>query len=135
MSINNLTDHIDDLSTNIRAYIDSTIEYYKLDFFNKSAKGTSAVVRILVVGVVFVFFLMFISIGLSILIGNSLGSMSYGFFIVAAFYFLVLILLLIFGKEFISKMILTKMSKSTIKETDSKKISFEDQPLKNELQK
>jgi len=131
MSINNLTDHIDELSDNIQAYLNSTLEYYKLDAFKKATRGSSIIVRLLVIGSVFLLFLGFISVGFSILIGESIGHLSYGFFIIGGVYFLLFILLLIFGKNFFNKLILVKSSKIVFNESTLKDVV--DEPLESEL--
>jgi len=132
MSLNNLPNHIDELSNNIQAYISNTLEYYKLDVFKKTTKTAVAAVKFLVVGSVFLFFLGFISLGFSILIGNSLGSLSYGFFIIGGVYFLLFLMVLIFGKAFFSKLLLKKMSKSVFPEgREEGDESIEDQIYKS----
>ncbi|MDQ7916514.1 phage holin family protein [Mesonia sp. MT50] len=131
MSINNLTNHIDELNSNAQAYIESTLEYYKLDVFKKATKTSAAVARFLVVGSIFLLFLAFISVGFSILIGKSLGSLSYGFFIVGGVYFLLFLLVLIFGKAFFSKLLLKKMSKSAFNDSGDEDESLEEELYNN----
>lgn len=133
MSINNLTNHIDELSDNIQAYINSTLEYYKLDAFKKVTRGSSIIIRLLIIGSVFLLFLGFISVGFSILIGESIGHLSYGFFIVGGVYFLIFILLLLYGKNLFNKLILEKASKIVFNESTLKDVV--DEPLESELHK
>lgn len=133
MSINNLTNHIDELSDNIQSYINSTLEYYKLDAFKKVTRGSSIIVRLLIIGSVFLLFLGFISVGFSILIGESIGHLSYGFFIVGGAYFLIFILLLLYGKNLFNKLILEKASKIVFNESTLQDVV--DEPLESELHK
>ena len=111
MAFTKLTDHINNLNENIQAYVESMLEYYKLDAFKKITKFTSLLVKLLVIGSIFLFFLGFISVGLAFLIGNAIGSLSSGFFIVGGIYLIAFILFMIFGKPLIDKLILQKFSK------------------------
>ena len=111
MAFTKLTDHINNLNENIQAYVESMLEYYKLDAFKKITKFTSLLVKLLVIGSIFLFFLGFISVGLAFLIGNAIGSLSSGFFIVGGIYLIAFILFMIFGKPLIDKFILQKFSK------------------------
>lgn len=111
MALFKTTDHIQDLTDNLRAYIDSSTEYYKLDLFKKIMKGAVSLVNLLVIGSIFLVFLMFISVAVAISIGESLDSMSSGYFIVSGFYLVVFILIVLFGKSLIRKNVLKKYSK------------------------
>lgn len=131
MSLNNLTNHIDELNENFQEYVSSTIDYYKLDIFKKTTKISASVASVLILGAIFILFLAFISVGFSILIGKSLGSLSYGFFIISGVYFLLFLLMLIFGKAFFSKLLLRKMSKSAFNDHENENVVKKDESYKN----
>ncbi|MDT0294684.1 hypothetical protein ACFQ3R_04025 [Mesonia ostreae] len=131
MSLNNLTNHIDELNENFQEYVSSTIDYYKLDIFKKTTKISASVASVLILGAIFILFLAFISVGFSILIGKSLGSLSYGFFIISGVYFLLFLLMLIFGKAFFSKLLLRKMSKSAFNDHENEIVVKKDESYKN----
>ncbi len=111
MAFTKLTDHIDELSDNIQAYIESMIEYYKLDAFKKTNKITSLIIKLLVIGSIFLFFLGFVSLGLAFLIGSAIGKLSTGFFIVGGIYLVGFILFMLFGKKYIDNLVVSKFSK------------------------
>lgn len=130
MAFTKLTDHINNLNDNIQAYVESMLEYYKLDAFKKITKVTSLLVKLLVIGSIFLFFLGFISVGTALLIGNAIGSLTGGFFIVGGIYFIAFILFMIFGKAFIDKFILQKFSKLYFNSNDLEDVL--DEPLEDE---
>lgn len=118
MAFSKLTDHIDKLSDHIQAYLANMVAYHKLDFFKKFMKGFSMLTKLLIVGSIFLFFLGFISIAIAILIGNSLGSLSLGFFIIGGVYLLVFLVLLFYWKRLIEGIFLKKFSNFVFNETD-----------------
>lgn len=118
MAFTKLTDHIEELSDHLEAYVNSMVAYYKLDFFKKFMKGFSALVKLLIVGSIFLFFLGFLSIAFAILIGKSLGSLSAGFFIIGAFYFIAFVVLLIFWRHLVEGIFLEKFSRFIFNESE-----------------
>lgn len=118
MAFTKLTDHIDALGNHIETYVASMVEYYKLSFFKKFMKGFSALTKLLIVGSIFLVFLGFVSVAFAILIGESIGSLSGGFFIVGGFYLLVFILLLVFWKKMIEGIFLDKFSRFVFNENE-----------------
>ena len=73
--------------------------------------GAVSLVNLMVSGSIFLIFILFISVGVAIVIGESLGSLSYGYFIVAGIYLLLFILYKLFGKPLITEIVLKKYSK------------------------
>ncbi|WP_121666093.1 phage holin family protein [Mesonia aquimarina] len=130
MAFTKLTDHIDELSDNIQSYIESMIEYYKLDAFKKTSKITSLIVKLFVIGSIFLFFLGFISLGLAFLIGNAIGTLSTGFFIVGGIYLVGFILFMLFGKKHIDNIVISKFSKRYFREDRLDDVV--DEPLEDE---
>ena len=118
MSIFNISKHINVVADDAKKYLDSSIEYYKLDIFKKSMSGAVSLVNLLVMGSICVIFVLFISVGLAIIIGESLNSVSYGYFIMGGFYLLILLLYRTFGKPIITKIVLTKYSKIFFQEDE-----------------
>ena len=104
MSIFNISEHISKVSDDAKKYLNSSLEYYKLDSFKK-------MMDLMVSGSIFLIFILFISVGVAIVIGESLGSLSYGYFIVAGIYLLLFILYKLFGKPLITEIVLKKYSK------------------------
>ncbi|ABG60786.1 hypothetical protein [Cytophaga hutchinsonii] len=82
-------------------YAKTTLTLYKLTMVQKSADIVSGIVSKLLLLLVMAFFLLMLSLGASLWIGEMLGKSYYGFFIVTAFYLLLFILLYIFRAQFI----------------------------------
>ena len=80
--------------------------------------GAVSLVNLLVMGSICVIFVLFISVGLAIIIGESLNSVSYGYFIMGGFYLLILLLYRTFGKPIITKIVLTKYSEIFFQEDE-----------------
>ncbi|MFD2698140.1 phage holin family protein [Mesonia sediminis] len=131
MGVNHLSDHINELNENIKNYIESQIAYYKLDIFKKMSRTSAMLVKLLVVGGIGLLFLSFFSVAIAILIGESIGALSLGYFIVAAFYALVVLYFLTLGKNFFDKLILQKLSKEFFNDDNLKQTV--DQALEKEL--
>ena len=106
-----VTDKVDEMQDNIQAYLQSTLEYYKLDLFKKLTKSTISVSRILLLGGVSFLAFTFLSFGFAFLIGEALGNNSYGFFIMGGFYVLVFIIVYIFSGKKLEKTVLKSASK------------------------
>ena len=93
-----VNDHIEDLSDDTKAYIKSLIEYYKLDALKKSTKAIATVLSLAIKGSLLLLLFMFVSIGLSFLIGEYINSVAYGFMIMGGFYLLVLLIFLLVAR-------------------------------------
>jgi len=105
-------DNVDEMNDNIQAYIKSTMEYYKLDIYKKSMKGVVSATRTLLLSGFALLVLFFISFAVAVLIGEEVGSPSVGFFIVGGFYLLVMLLIGLFGRKAIERIILKSTSKN-----------------------
>lgn len=122
MAFNKITDNFHELTENIHTYLESSREYYKLDLFKKMMKGAVSLVKLLVIGSIFLVFLLFISVAVAISIGESMGQISAGYYIVSGFYFVVFILFLIFGGPIIQTYILKKYSKIFFNESTQEEV-------------
>lgn len=112
MAFEKLTNSIEELKDNIRAFKYSSIEYYKLNLYKKFVKGIISLINILLIGFVCLIALLFLSIAVAISISNALDVPSAGYFIVGGFYVLLLILILTIGRKFIRKKVLLKSSRT-----------------------
>lgn len=126
MSIFNLSEHISKVSEDAKKYLNSSIEYYKLDSFKKMMDGVVSLVNLMVSGSIFLIFILFISVGVAIVIGESLGSLSYGYFIVAGIYLVIYVLYKLFGKPFITEIVLRKYSKVFFNESSQEDVLDEE---------
>ncbi|MFZ2906211.1 MAG: phage holin family protein [Cyclobacteriaceae bacterium] len=105
---------LDGLVDNLTGYVESRIELMKYEVKEDVARAISKVSILLFLAVFFIFFLLFASAAVAHKIGESLGSFA-GYGIVAGFYLMLLLLVLIFrepiGKALEKKMKNTLMQK------------------------
>ena len=106
MSDKKIGEHLNDLSDDAKTYIKSEIAFYKLDAYKKLIKATSSILKIVINSGILILVFAFLSIGLSLFLGRLLGLYYIGFLIVAGFYAIIFILMFIFGKPFIDKIVL-----------------------------
>lgn len=108
---NSIGNHVDNFTQDTKETINHSLEYYKLDLLKKTAisliYGGQFVIKI---GIM-ILILLFVSIGLAFLIGNKLGSVSYGFFIIGGFYIILLILIGLFGSKLLEGPVLKFLDK------------------------
>ena len=111
MAFERISANLERLNRNIKSFSRSSAEYYKLDLFDKVMKGTTSLASILVIGFLSLFFLLFLSIAASVWISEAIGESSSGFFIVAGFYLLLILFMILFGSKMIQKTMLIKASR------------------------
>lgn len=116
MALENLPNNAKELYENIQDLVKSNIEYYKLDLFEKSAKGTINLIKIVMLSSVFFFLLLFLSTAVAFWIGEEIDSVSGGFFIVAGIYLILLIAAYFFSKTSLEGIVLEKLSHKFFKE-------------------
>ena len=96
-------------------YTRTTVELAKLHAVDKTADVMSSLLSRLTVSIVIAMFAFLANIGLSLLIGELVGKLYYGFFIVSSLYLLIAIILYIFKDEWIkmpiSNFMIVKMLK------------------------
>ena len=113
----NNTSTIETLFEKAEDYTRTTAELVKLKAVDKTADVVSSMLSRGAVSIVFVMFAFLVNIGLSLWIGELLGKMYYGFFVVSSFYLLVSILLYVFRDPLIkmpvSNFIIERMLKKS----------------------
>ena len=120
-----LTENLSESGSKLQEYIESWAEYYKLRLFKHAMKLSTSLINLLVLGGVFMLFLMFFSFGIGMWLGRLLESMPLGFFIVGCFYLVIFLLILFFGKKHIDKAILSKFSELVTEDRKEEHV-FED---------
>jgi hypothetical protein len=95
-------DQLGDLVNKAKEIAETKAEIFKLKIAHKVSLTLSSVLTIMTIAFIAVIILMVISVGVAILIGPSLGGMSYGFFAVGGFYLLVGLFLFVFRKKILS---------------------------------
>lgn len=107
----NKTANVEELFQKIRDYADVRLELFKLKSINKVSGFMSSVITMIIVVILFSAVLLCITIGAALLIGACVGN-AFGFFIVAAIYLIVGLVL--YSKR--GKLIKTRVSNKLIKE-------------------
>jgi len=125
---NQLGDHFDNLSQDTKDVIKNSIEFYRLDLLKKTALSLVTGGRFILIIGILVLVLFFVSLGFAFLIGNKLGSVSYGFFIIGSFYIIVLIIVGIFGKKLLEKPVFSFLNSILEPDNDMEEV------LKKELE-
>src|SRR5690606_32095583 len=120
MAFRAITDSINQTGNKIQEYVETMAEYFKLRLFKSAMKFSTALVNMLVIGFISFLFLIFISIGGALYLSSVIGNPFSGFLIIGGVYLLSLLLVLIFGKEFIEKKLLLKFSDLLIEDDDFK---------------
>ena len=82
-------------------YLETRMELLKLQTINRTSDITSSIVSRLVLVVIVSLIVLILNIGIAIWIGDRLGKMYYGFFIVGGFYTIVALLLYAFRGKWI----------------------------------
>ena len=95
--------HFDSLVSKAETYGKTSFELIKLQTVDKVADGTSSLVAWSAVIIALILFFISLNFGLALWIGALLGNSYMGFFVVAGFYGLVGLILLIFRNKWIKK--------------------------------
>ncbi len=77
-------------------YLETRVNLLKLKAIDKSSDIVSSVVSRVVIMIIFTFGFIILNIGSSIWLGDAMGKIYYGFFVVGGFYLLLAIVLIIF---------------------------------------
>lgn len=85
----------------IESYGKTTIDLVKLKAVDKLAKISTGLVFGIILALFVFFFLMIFNIALALWLGKLLGEIYLGFFVVAGFYVLLIIILILFKKQLI----------------------------------
>ncbi|MCS3529124.1 phage holin family protein [Chryseobacterium sp. JUb7] len=86
----------------IKEYASKRIDLLKIEATEKSSISAGMIAYFVILLVTFTFFLILFNFGIAFLIGRALGDHSYGFLVVAAFYFLIMIFIVIFKKKIVN---------------------------------
>jgi len=93
-----LKENFDNIQENTKAYIETSLAYYKLWGFKVAMKSTTLMVKFFLIAFCLMIVLLFISIAGALVFGEMLNSYPLGFLSVAGIY-LVLALILFFVKD------------------------------------
>jgi hypothetical protein len=99
----------------IEEYGITTYELTKLKLLKTTAQVLPSLLSSLIVVLVISAFIFFLSIGIAILLGEWLGKLYYGFFIIAVFYFVVGIVMHFYLHKWIKKPVANIIIKQVLK--------------------
>jgi Putative Actinobacterial Holin-X, holin superfamily III len=101
------------LFENAGDYLETRVDLFKLQAVSKTSDAASSLVSGLIILLIICFAVIIFNIGLAIWVGELLGKIYLGFFVIAGFYALVALILHLFRnswiKEPVSNMIIKKM--------------------------
>lgn len=100
---------IEDLTKSLKTYIHTNIELIKLEGTERVSVIGSSLISLLIVGTSVFIFILFLSIGAGFYLSNCYDDNFTGFAIVAGFYFILSLLLIICRKKFIESPIRDKI--------------------------
>lgn len=109
------TDSIKSLIDKSKDYLETKIELTKLKTIDKSADVLSAVVVKVSMLFVTIILILFLSVGLALLIGTLLGAYHYGFFIMAGFYAIILLVIYVKREKWIKTPIANELINKMLK--------------------
>lgn len=114
MIFSKVNKHIEDLSQDIRAYIDAKVDYFGLKFVKRISILLAKMAKGIVAFLILLSFLGMLSMAGAFFIGEALGSLGYGFLIVAGFYLIILICIMLVGKRYIQRIMIREVSREMI---------------------
>ncbi len=86
----------------IKDYTTKRLELIKIQVAEKSSLSAGMIAFISIVLIAFSFFIILLNFGIAFLIGQALGNLAYGFLIVAGFYLLIILIVMILKKTIVN---------------------------------
>jgi len=120
--MNNPETSIETLFEKVENYAKITAELFKLHAIDKSANIFSSLGVQMILFVFFVLFLFSINIGISLWIGQCLGKLYYGFFVVAALNAIIISIVFVFRMQWIKAPIRNYIIKQIMVEDKYEKV-------------
>lgn len=117
-----ITDNIQEFTTATQSYIESSISYHKLDIYKKLMRGAVSSTHKILIGFVLLIAVLFLSIALSIYLGELLDSIALGYLIVGLFYMIIVLCIALFMKPMIERKLLRKTSEQFFNSNEDIKI-------------
>jgi hypothetical protein len=110
MPFEHLKEHVDEIQDNAKAYLDSSIAYYKLWGFKVAMKSTTMILKFILMSICLLIFLLFASIAGAFALAELLNSYALGFLSVAGIYLVFAILFFLVKDKIVEGPILEKFS-------------------------
>jgi len=109
------TNMVETLFEKATDYGKTSYELLKLKALDKTTEVVSSLISQYAVLILILSFMLFLTLGLAFWLGEILGKMYYGFFVVAAFYAVAVILIHFFMHEWIKKRVSDNIIKRVLK--------------------
>lgn len=103
---------IETLFEKTKDYVETRADLFKLKAIKKTAEVGSSIISQVIIAIVFSSFFIFLNIAIGLFIGDLIGKLYIGFFIVAAFYLIVGIIIYSNRQKIISSPIADSIIKS-----------------------
>jgi hypothetical protein len=97
------TNLIESLLDKFTEYGKVSYDLVKLNVVDKTSDGVSSLMTQIIVKVIFACFVLFVNLGVAFYAGELLGKVFYGFFVVAAFYGFVALVLHLFMRKWMKR--------------------------------
>ena len=110
MPFEEIKENVEDIQENAKAYLESSIAYYKLWGFQVAMKSTTLMVKFLLIAFCLTIVLLFVSIAGALALGNWFASYPLGFLAVAGIYAVLAVLLSLVKDKIVEGPILEKFS-------------------------
>lgn len=108
------------IKSELEANIEARLELVKLETTEKISRLTGIITVVVISGVLFLFVLLTISLMAGFYFSRLLNSDFYGFAVVAGFFFLTFIILIIFGRKKLAAFITDKMIHAILEKTEDR---------------
>lgn len=110
MAFEELKENTEAIQENAKAYLESSLAYYKLWGFKVAMKSTTLMLKFFLIALCLMIVLLFVSLAGAMSLGQSLGSYPLGFLIVAGIYLILVLLLFLVKNKIVEGPILEKFS-------------------------
>jgi hypothetical protein len=110
MAFEEIKENVDNIQENAKAYMESSIAYYKLWGFKVAMKSTTLMVKFMLIALCLMIVLLFVSIAGALALGKMFGSYPLGFLAVAGIYSILAALLFMVKDKVVEGPILEKFS-------------------------
>ena len=116
MALEEIKENFEDIQENTKAYIDTSIAYYKLWGFKVVMKSTTLALKFFLIVMCLGIVLLFVSIAASLALAQYFHSYPLGFLCVAGFYLFLALLLFLVKDKIVEGPILEKFSEIFFKD-------------------
>lgn len=110
MAFEEIKENVDNIQENAKAYMESSIAYYKLWGFKVAMKSTTLMVKFMLIALCLTIVLLFVSIAGALAFGKMFDSYPLGFLAVAGIYAILAALLFLVKDKVVEGPILEKFS-------------------------